>query len=548
MRRYSATMRFNGSGRRLAFGMALVLLIACGVGCGEEDFSSSARKGAILLEGCGERGGYCGVLEPGGRLTAAAWLDDDRMYLTDISGRIRLLDVESGELRTVLTNLSVPQGLTVLNERLYVTDMGNVCDVMQAEKARLESGGLEVFPWCAMLLPEDGSSFNEEVLLEFLGKASARVLSFQITGTGDLGTQQVLVDRIITIERQHSPNGLTNDGEYVYVSIGHPQVEVDPDGFFVEQSARLQHMALRVDLMGVIARIDSSNRVDVYATGFRNTYGIAIAPDGAIYGGDNDDDSLDEGRHREELNRIVRGGFYGFPFYGTNNIQQDGVVEPVFILQGSASAAVHANSDGVYLSYISEINDDVEYVIDRFEYETLLSERIYTGGPHYIVAILERDGFLYVVTHAGDIHVIDPAGAPVRPGRRLSDDDMDRVLSTDPVIVDGYAVYLDRGRAVYVKDGCVEDDTLPSFMLHVVPVNVDELSEERREHGFENLDFTFADFGWIQDGRCVAVRSLPRYDIALLVAGQYITHETDGQVTFEHLWTGEFSFLPEDSE
>lgn len=547
MWRHSATMRSGGFGRGLAFGMALVLLFACGVGCGGEDFSSSARKGAIRLEGCGERGGYCGVLEPGGQLTAAAWLDDDRMYLADVAGRIRLLDVETGKLRTVLTNLSVPQGLTVLNERLYVTDMGNVCDVMQAEKARLESGGLAVFPWCAMLLPETGGSFDEDVLLEFLGKASARVLSYPITDTGDLGAQRVIVDRIVTIERQHSPNGLVNDGEYVYVSIGHPQVQVDQNGFFVEQSARLRDMALRVDLMGVIARIDSSDRVDVYATGLRNTYGITIAPDGEIYGGDNDEDSLDEGKHQEELNRIVEGGFYGFPFYGTNN-DQDDVIEPVAILNGSASTAAYANVDGIYISYISEKDGDIEYVIDRFEYDSFLLERIYTGGPHYIVAILERDGFFYVATHAGDVHVIDPSGAPVRPERRLSDDDLDRVLSSDPVIVGEYDVYLDRGRAVYVKSGCVEDDTLPSFMLHVVPVNVDDLSGDRREHGFENLDFTIADSGWIEDGRCVAVRSLPRYDIALLVAGQYIVNETDGQVTFERIWTGEFSFLPEDSE
>ena len=38
--------------------------------------------------------GYCGRLEPGGRLTAAAWLDDDRMYLADYEGSLRLLNVK----------------------------------------------------------------------------------------------------------------------------------------------------------------------------------------------------------------------------------------------------------------------------------------------------------------------------------------------------------------------------------------------------------------------------------------------------------------------
>ena len=65
------------------------------------------------LEFCPEHG-YCARLDLGGRLTAAAWLDEDRMYLADFEGRIRLLDVKTGVVTMALDGLSIPRGLTVL--------------------------------------------------------------------------------------------------------------------------------------------------------------------------------------------------------------------------------------------------------------------------------------------------------------------------------------------------------------------------------------------------------------------------------------------------
>ena len=78
---------------------------------------------------CGQDG-YCGIFEIGGRLTTATWLDDERMYLADWDGNLRLVNVRTGARRIVIEGLSVPQGLTVLDGRLYVTDMGNVCELI----------------------------------------------------------------------------------------------------------------------------------------------------------------------------------------------------------------------------------------------------------------------------------------------------------------------------------------------------------------------------------------------------------------------------------
>ena len=57
--------------------------------------------------------------------------------------------------------------------------------------------------------------------------------------------------------------------------------------------------------------------------------------------------------------------------------------------------------------------------------------------------------------------------------------------------------------------------------LHVVPVDGDDLPEARREHGFDNRDFTFATRGARVDGDCVAAVPLPRYPIASIRTGQY---------------------------
>ena len=143
-----------GGAFAFAFALAAALLVACGGESADLGEPASALAAEPLLrEDCRERGGYCGMLTPGGQLTAAAWLDHDRMYLADLEGRIRLLNVGTGEIWTVRTGLSMPQGLTVLHGRLYVTDMGSVCQGMWEEKEKLEAAGMEVLPQCRLVFP-----------------------------------------------------------------------------------------------------------------------------------------------------------------------------------------------------------------------------------------------------------------------------------------------------------------------------------------------------------------------------------------------------------
>lgn len=513
--------------------LAAALLVACGGGSGSLPPPASALADAPLLpDGCRERGGYCGMLTPGGQLTAAAWLDDQRLYLADLEGRIRLLNVETGELWTVRTGLSMPQGLTVLHGRLYVSDMGNVCEGMVEEREKLEAAGLTVRSTCNLSM---ASSEPSDVLWDHLTKYTARIRSYRIGENGNLDDERVVLDRIIAIDREHSPNGLTNDGEYVYASIGYPH------SHFKDYTDHLRTLSLRDDLMGVVARIDSSGRSEVYARGFRNVYGIAVSPDGTIYGVDNDEsDGLATSGHREELNAIGEGEFYGFPFYGTNEAPLTAnVTEPVAILKGAASTATHANDDGVYVAYFS-IDEVPKYVVDRFDYETFSPTRIYEAESH-VPAILEQNGLLYLFTLEGNVHVIDPDAAPVPFGMRLSSEELRRILASDPVILSEYDVYIDGSRIIYIRESCSMEEK--TFNLHIIPTQISALSPERREYGFENLDFPFDGYSWTENGMCIGLRFLPSYDIEYLIVGQYGLNESSHQATFETVWREQI-YLP----
>ena len=59
------------------------------------------------------------------------------------------------------------------------------------------------------------------------------------------------------------------------------------------------------------------------------------------------------------------------------------------------------------------------------------------------------------------------------------------------------------------------------FFLHVIPVNLSDLSEHRKQWKFDNLDFSFSDRRIPHSTRAIAVRTLPSYDIARIRTGQF---------------------------
>ena len=112
------------------------------------------------------------------------------------------------------------------------------------------------------------------------------------------------------------------------------------------------------------------------------------------------------------------------------------------------------------------------------------------------------------------------------------------IVSGEPIARSEFDVYFDGGALYYVKGQCGGKDVREGFFLHVVPADLDDLPGDRKEYGFDNLDFGFDVRGVLFDGKCLAAVDLPQYGIARITTGQF-----DG---VDRVW--EVEFAPESSE
>ena len=103
-----------------------------------------------------------------------------------------------------------------------------------------------------------------------------------------------------------------------------------------------------------------------------------------------------------------------------------------------------------------------------------------------------------------------------------------------PVAQSDFDVYLRGNRLAYIKENCAPGDADARFFLHIIPAAPVDLPTDRRESGFANLDFRFADHGAYAGDKCVAERELPDYVIERIRTGQFVSGEG-------HLWSAEFA-------
>jgi len=132
---------------------------------------------------------------------------------------------------------------------------------------------------------------------------------------------EVIIDNLPGLRYQfHSNNGIAFDADgKLYIAIG----------------STTDHGPLQEEYEASIlsANADGSD-LEVFATGFRNTFDLAIDPDGRVFAGDNGPDRLDADMPfypPEELNYIREGRDYGFPDVYGNGIMlrpHAGDVEP----------------------------------------------------------------------------------------------------------------------------------------------------------------------------------------------------------------------------
>ena len=88
-----------------------------------------------------------------------------------------------------------------------------------------------------------------------------------------------------------------------------------------------------------------------------------------------------------------------------------------------------------------------------------------------------------------------------------------------------FDLYLDGAELVYLKEPCSPDDAGERFFLHLFPAAAADLSARGRQHGFDNLDFDFADRGVFPAAdACLALVPLPEYarGIDRIRTGQWI--------------------------
>ena len=104
----------------------------------------------------------------------------------------------------------------------------------------------------------------------------------------------------------------------------------------------------------------------------------------------------------------------------------------------------------------------------------------------------------------------------------------------DPVIRSDWDVYLVEDSLIYVRDPCSPEDVEPEFFLHVDPVDMNDLPSDRKQHGFDGVNFVFRNHLLIEGGVCIARRELRdfAYAIAAVRTGQF---NGDGQI-----WNGGF--------
>ena len=107
----------------------------------------------------------------------------------------------------------------------------------------------------------------------------------------------------------------------------------------------------------------------------------------------------------------------------------------------------------------------------------------------------------------------------------------------DPVIRSNYDVYLIDRRLIYAKRQCSADDTAARFFVSVFPANADDLTDDRRQYGYDAIEFNFGDYGAIAaDGMCYAQAWLPPYPVSEIHTGQYLA-VADG---YHYPWEGHY--------
>ena len=120
--------------------------------------------------------------------------------------------------------------------------------------------------------------------------------------------------------------------------------------------------------------------------------------------------------------------------------------------------------------------------------------------------------------------------------------DYESIASGEPAVRSVFDIYLRENTVAYLKSPCGATDVQAPFFLHVVPEAVEDLPADRRQYGFDNLDFHYGGGAALAfGGKCITKRALPDYPIVRIRTGQFTPD--DGKI-----WKAEFPVGPVEGE
>ena len=104
-----------------------------------------------------------------------------------------------------------------------------------------------------------------------------------------------------------------------------------------------------------------------------------------------------------------------------------------------------------------------------------------------------------------------------------------------PLAEADFQIYAAGPHLAYINDSCGPEDAERNFMLHLIPVNRDDLDDWDRNNGFSNRDFRFGDYGIRVGETCIALYPLPDFPVLQVRTGQFVPGEEPlWQRTFHH--------------
>jgi glucose/arabinose dehydrogenase len=249
-------------------------------------------------------------------------ISDKGMLLNVLIGR----SIAAPSISAIQTQLKVPQGfkLTLFADGLNGVRMMQITSTDDVLASIPRAGQIV---WLERDKNNDGRSDSRHVLIDGLNRPHGLDIhdGWLYVGENDavgrvrLDASQSKIDgkyeRIVT--------NLTGNGNHWSKT-----VRIGPDGYLYLAQGSTCNVCIEQDPRRAALMRFKPDGVDgqIIANGLRNSVGLDWAPwDNALYATENGRDLLGDDTPNEELNRIVPGGFYGWPY-----VHGFGVVDPEY--------------------------------------------------------------------------------------------------------------------------------------------------------------------------------------------------------------------------